>query len=447
MEKVNAVKKIALFMVIVGLAVAMVACQGPVGTPGDKGDKGDTGDTGDTGGTGPQGTSQIVKTEKPSELILLNQRADTTLGAGVATADVTGYFRGGKKPITYEIVELKLTEDGFEESIHATDAIFKATLDKDTGILTVAAKDRGADVVAAKRATGETVMIKAIDVDKIAADPVMLTIKANSAPMPGAAFVVKVGVQNAKDALRDGLNNTTGAALLAAAQPNPVCATFAACVFTIALPAREEATVNATYISMEEGGTAGQPVTIISDDDVKGTTFSVEEYDTAFVMASASDAKITISGVKSTWVADTDTSNEQPDEPGHKPTTVRIKATDANGLMVETNMMVSVDEPPTLSKTFTLQGAYTVTPPKTDELIGGLDRFFDDKEDDPDIAAALTFKVASSNRAVAEIPANGIITGADLTLMGYSQGTSTITLTATDSRGQSVSTNFTVTVK
>ena len=134
--------------------------------------------------------------------------------------------------------------------------------------------------------------------------------------------------------------------------------------------------------------------------------------------------------------------------PGHTPVPVRIKATDANGLWVERDILVMVDEPPTLSKTFTLQSAYTVTLPKADALVTGLDRFFDDKEDDPDDDAALTFKVASSNRAVAELPTtDGIITVADLTLTGYAQGTSTITLTATDSRGQSVSTSFTVTVK
>ena len=40
MEKVSAMKKIALFMMIVGLAVALVACEGPVGTPGEKGREG-----------------------------------------------------------------------------------------------------------------------------------------------------------------------------------------------------------------------------------------------------------------------------------------------------------------------------------------------------------------------------------------------------------------------
>ena len=47
MEKVSAMKKIALFMMIVGLAVALVACQGPVGKPGDKGETGDKGDPAD----------------------------------------------------------------------------------------------------------------------------------------------------------------------------------------------------------------------------------------------------------------------------------------------------------------------------------------------------------------------------------------------------------------
>ena len=176
-------------------------------------------------------------------------------------------------------------------------------------------------------------------------------------------------------------------------------------------------------------------------------TFSVVEYESAFVSASASDAKITISGIKSTWVADNTPDAPNNVTPGHSSTPVRIKATDANGLWVERDILVQVDEPPTLSKTFTLQSAFVVTLPRADALVTGLDRFFDDKEDDPDDQAALTFKVASSNRAVAEIPDNGIITGADLTLTGYSQGTSTITLTATDSRGQSVSTSFTVTVK
>ena len=45
MEKVSAMKKVALFLMIVGLAVAMVACQGAVGPKaGDQGDQGDQGD-------------------------------------------------------------------------------------------------------------------------------------------------------------------------------------------------------------------------------------------------------------------------------------------------------------------------------------------------------------------------------------------------------------------
>ena len=78
MEKVSAMKKIALFMMIVGLAVAMVACQGAVGKAGDGGA------TGPTGPTGPPGRDATPNT--PPTL-----KADTTLGTQwLAFADRTG---------------------------------------------------------------------------------------------------------------------------------------------------------------------------------------------------------------------------------------------------------------------------------------------------------------------------------------------------------------------
>ena len=45
-------------------------------------------------------------------------------------------------------------------------------------------------------------------------------------------------------------------------------------------------------------------VSVIEDDDVKGMTFSVVEYDPDYVTAMASVTKIAIRGIKSTWVAD-----------------------------------------------------------------------------------------------------------------------------------------------
>ena len=49
MEKVSAMKKVALFLMIVGLTVAMVACQGAVGPKGDDGDDGADGADGAAG--------------------------------------------------------------------------------------------------------------------------------------------------------------------------------------------------------------------------------------------------------------------------------------------------------------------------------------------------------------------------------------------------------------
>ena len=55
MTMVSVMKKIALFVMVVALAVAVVACQGAVGPQGDQGPKGDTGAQGPAGETGPQG--------------------------------------------------------------------------------------------------------------------------------------------------------------------------------------------------------------------------------------------------------------------------------------------------------------------------------------------------------------------------------------------------------
>ena len=308
-QRVARPMKFAAFIsIIISMAVIFAACQGAVGPKGDPGDPGDPGAAGTPGTQGPAGITPIAMTGTTPAPILLNERADGTLGAGVATVDVTGYFVGGKEPITYEIVVLVADDDGYMGSIHETTASFKATIDKDTGILTAAAKNARVDVSDGQRGGGETVQVKATDANKAPAE-VTFTIKANSNPVAGAALTVTVGLQNAKDALRDGLNNTTGAALPAASQPNPVCATFVSCVFTIVLEARaanagDTDVVNATYTPLVEGGTAGDGVNVITDADVKEMTFSVVEYDSAFVTASASDTKITVGGIKSTWVAD-----------------------------------------------------------------------------------------------------------------------------------------------
>jgi hypothetical protein len=57
MKTAGVMKRIALVMMVLALAVAMVACQGAVGKAGEDGEDGATGATGATGAQGPAGTS------------------------------------------------------------------------------------------------------------------------------------------------------------------------------------------------------------------------------------------------------------------------------------------------------------------------------------------------------------------------------------------------------
>jgi hypothetical protein len=358
----------------------------------------------------------------------------------VATVDTTVYFSGGQEPITYEIMPAATN------AADGTDGpFFTATIDKDSGVLTVKAKSAQTAADSDQYGAGEMVTVKATDANKVTpVGTVMLTIRANKAPTSASnlAFAVTVGTQAVADATRDGLD-ADGKALAAAAKPNPICAMFASCVFTIDTGTGDTAVADATFTPLDvEGGNAGSGVTVFSDDDVRGSTLSVVEYDAKYVTASVMGATFTLAGVKSTFTSDTDNDNE-PD--AHEATPVRLRATDANGLSVEFAVDVSVDSAPTLSTTHELNPAYSVKTDQADNaIIPGVNRFFTDVET---ADADLTWKVTSSNRAAAEVGATPVAASTyDLTLESYAEGTTTITITATDGRGQSVSDSFVLNV-
>ena len=372
-----------------------------------------------------------MKTDKAPEVILLNHTLlgnVATFGSATAEVDVTGYFRGGKEPVTYANVTTALE-----------DPIFEVVLDEATGQLTVTATDPKATPAAGIYRVGETVSIKAIDADKIsAADPVMLMIKANKAPTAGDPFTVTnaltVGTQTAKDALRDGRNNDTDAVL--DPQPNPVCATFASCVFTIQLQTGDANadTHPATLTRSSEDSAVGMfaSVDVIEDEDTAGMMFSIVEYDEKVVRASASGNKITIDGVKSTYVAG--------ETNAHEPIAVKIMATDAKDLTVERNIMVKVDAAPTLNTKRTFLSRYEFTADDTAQIvITGLANYFVNAE--PDV---LTYTITSNNHAVVAMPPAA--TDPNMTAI-LGQGTATVTITATDAREQTVKAEFVVNVK
>ena len=123
MEKVSAMKKIALFMMIVGLAVALVACQGAVGPAGKDGVTGPQGPLGPPGQLGPEGPTPLVAKTGLGPVLLVNdiKKADGTVTVGgPKTFDIASEFSGGVG-VTYKAVkstgDADLTPSEYEISL------------------------------------------------------------------------------------------------------------------------------------------------------------------------------------------------------------------------------------------------------------------------------------------------------------------------------------------
>ena len=101
MEKVSAMKKVALFLMIVGLAVAMVACQGAVGPKGDKGDDGADGADGAAGQSGLDGIDALGEKPGAVKVLAFNNAVDTppeSDAVSALTISMHDYFVGGNNP-------------------------------------------------------------------------------------------------------------------------------------------------------------------------------------------------------------------------------------------------------------------------------------------------------------------------------------------------------------
>jgi hypothetical protein len=355
------------------------------------------------------------------------------LGTGKAEVDIMEYFRGGKEPLAYELTP---DENALAGTVFATASVFTAELDKDTGVLTISARSATATLAETSYTTGEKVTLKATDADKafVAAE---LTIKANREPgIPtdnDAIIELTVGTQNATDTMRDGLDDEGEMTTI---QPNPVCATFGSCVFTIKLNDTDD-NGNATFTPNVEGiaPADNDRQVVVTDDDTTGMTFSVVSHDEQ-VQVSASGVTITVVGLKTTYDADTS---------ADVPASVTIKATDANGLFTERDLAITVNTPPEVKSSF--ESSYSF-PRDTDAavVVVGVAGHFKDAEND-----TLEIRVKTSDDQKVAIPdtyTDGVIPNgtADLSLTPVNIGSATITITAVDARGQMVEQSFTVAV-
>ena len=118
--------------------------------------------------------------------------------------------------------------------------------------------------------------------------------------------------------------------------------------------------------------------------------------------------------------------------------TVRVVATDPGGLSVSQSFTVTVDPPAN-------------RPPEPVGVLGPLTIALDDPPADVDLAGAfrdldgdpLTYRAVSSAPAVAAV----VAAGARLTVTALAEGTTAVTVTATDPDGLSATQSFTVTVR
>jgi hypothetical protein len=298
--------------------------------------------------------------------------------------------------------------------------LFKATLAD--GILTVTLTDatetgegQTTNYETVDNDSGSYVTVKATDADKHSTDDGVdpdntgerkdihiLRNKAPVVPTGAAALTATVGTHAGKDEM------------------DAACKVFNVCEFTIPNDAFDDDLY-------EDDGTTADHFTFTA------TTSS------GMVSVSASGRKVTLTGIAPTY------NDKTP--PEDEPAIVTITAMDPGGLSVMRDLMVTVDGPPRIAErmasSYEVQlGTNNVEADRT--VIANLVDYFDDPEDASDNIANTTYQLKSSNPAFASVVATSVTSVA---VRAKSVGTTTITVTATDSRGQTSTQSFTLHVK
>ena len=340
MEKVSAMKKVALFLMIVGLAVALVACEGPVGKPGEKGEKGDQGDQGETTMGLPGFTPLQVMGD--ALFVLINdvdgddENTDLDEPGEAVTIDLTDYFRGGTAPFEYgsPVVVGTVASDGPVTIERVDDGpMYKFSVP--------AEQETGADL------TTWTVTITDNDGSTL---PIEIKARRNDAP---------VGADDAVPA-------TVGTQV-----PDMAPATPVAC-----------ATANANEC-------ASAAIEFTDDDDEEMLMFSAVSADPAKVEVvswaaqegdgNANNAVVVIRGLASTWADDATPNDDEMDTAGHIAVEITVTATDRGGETAERTLEVEVDAAPTAAEALP---SYAFTATYSTDMIADLDDFFEDTEDE-----------------------------------------------------------------
>ena len=291
-QRVARPMKFAAFIsIIVSLAVIIGACQGAVGPDGDPGPTGPTGPTGPPGTDGAQGPAgpqgqpgfTPLQLKGTAPFVLISDK-DGAVGEA-ETIDLSNNFRSSE-----EVTATVGTVDGddIEASVEGMMLTLKAVADDGTApyaINTVPVKLTAED--------GATVTLN-------------VRARRNRGPTaPSTPGTARVGTQIPEEA------------------PEPVepCPFANECIVTLAfvdLDAPDDATTRngedkLTFVATSEDSSKVEVVKVEADETTGET------------------ARVHLRGLSTTWVADTDTTNADPNEPGHSAIKITITAMDEDG--------------------------------------------------------------------------------------------------------------------
>ena len=426
MEKVSAMKKVALFLMIVGLAVALVACEGPVGTPGEKGEKGEKGDPGTTGTTGTPGVSALIATTADNATVLVSDKivgSAPVFGDKPADFDVSGYFQGGTGDLAFNsdgaveidengvVADMPAAAGGSYYTVKVTKAgmasltVRDATIDPDNENtnrpLTLEGAFLVAFIVTATEESGRTAD-KTIVVQRNIAPAVVTFVVADADPL---GVNNGVGTQAVENPIVVVENTVTAAQVTTAKELRPM--------------------LNQYRLKMA--------ATHFTDAEFAKLTFTAKSSAPAVASATVDNDKqvIVITGLQGT---DADPNTATPDAP-----TITVTAIDAGHLESgQLTFPVVVRAAPVAAKDTVLSNL-TVAQGGTARSVNRIASFF--------TPAGLTVTATSSRPTIATVPVAEITTAeAALEITGVNVGSTTITVKATDVLTQYATREFTVTV-
>jgi hypothetical protein len=291
------------------------------------------------------------------------------------TIDLTDYFRGGTAPFEYGTPT---------RTSNGTQAIEVALVDSGP-MLTVSVVDNGQDEL-------DSFEIKVTDADGSSVD-ITVNARRNDAPE----------------------GETGDQEDVVGTQP----------------PAEAPATIEDCPLANECVAT----VEFADDDAEEMLTFTAVSADTSKVEVVRVDtegntmANVVLRGIASTWAADATPDVEATTDPGHIPVMVTITATDRGGETVEDTVAVRVDGAP-VAKAIPGATLSRATPTYTIPSVVG---FFTNPEDVESGGETLEFSAESSDTNVATVTVDAA--GTDLVVTRNAPGPATITVTATESGG------------